>query len=329
MNMSQTIKVARIHEYGGPEVLKFEDVQLDEPGPGQVLVRNKVLGLNFVDVYYRRGSFPVAALPAILGNEAAGVVEAIGPGVTSVAVGDRVAYSDDINGSYATARLYAADRLVAIPGGVSDEQAATVLLKGLTARYLLKEMLPLKAGDTVLYHAAAGGVGQIVARWGKAMGLKVIGTVSNEEKAAVARAAGCSDVINYRTEDFVDRVMEITAGRGVRVVFDSVGKDTFKASLQALAIRGMLVVFGKASGDLPDMNPFELAPRALQLAWPILPHYVSTRERLVAAATDLFDAVAAGVIDATPARVYPFEQLVQAHRDLEQRRTVGSAVLVL
>jgi len=325
--MVQTVKAARIHGYGGPEVLKFEDVQLGEPAQGQVLVRNKVLGLNFVDVYYRRGTFPVAALPAILGNEAAGVVEAIGPGVTSVAVGDRVAYSDDINGSYATARLYAADRLVAIPAGVSDEQAAAVLLKGLTARYLLKEMLPLNAGDTVLYHAAAGGVGQIVAQWGRGLGLKVIGTVSDERKAEVARAAGCSDVINYRTENFVDRVMEITKGRGVRAVFDSVGKDTFKDSLRALAVRGMLVVFGKASGDLPDVNPFDLAPRSMQLAWPILPHYVGTREQLVTAAADLFDAVATGVVDARPARVYPFEQLVQAHRDLEERRTVGSAVL--
>lgn len=327
--MNQSVRVARIHSYGGPEVLVFEDTELAPPGPGQVLVRNRVLGLNFVDVYYRRGTFPVAALPAVLGNEAAGVVEAVGAGVTQVKVGDRVGYCDDINGSYATARLYDANRLIQLPATISDAQAAAVMLKGLTARYLLKEVVPLKAGDTVLYHAAAGGVGQIFSQWGKALGINVIGTVSDDRKAEVARKNGCADVINYRTEDFVSRVMEITGGRGVRAVFDSVGKDTFKDSIKVLATRGMVVVFGKASGDLPDINPFELAPRSLQLAWPILPSYVDTGEKLVASANDLFDAIASGHVNADPETSYPFDRLVEAHRALEGRQTIGATVLTL
>lgn len=327
--MNRSVKVARIHSVGGPEVLQFETMEIAPPGPGEVLVRNQMLGLNFVDVYYRRGTFPVGPLPAVLGNEAAGVVEAIGEGVTEVAVGDRVGYCDDINGSYATARLYAANRLIPLPPGISDAQAASVMLKGLTARYLLKEVLPLKAGDTVLYHAAAGGVGQIFSQWAKALGIKVIGTVSDEHKAMVASKNGCTHVINYRREDFVSRVMQITEGRGVRAVFDSVGKDTFKGSLRVLAVRGMVVVFGKASGDLPDINPFELAPRSLQLAWPVLPSYVDSHERLVTAAADLFDSIAAGYINADPAASYPFDQLVEAHRALEDRETVGATVLTL
>lgn len=327
--MSIKVNAAVIHTYGGPDVLKFEQVEVGAPGPGHVLVRNKILGLNFVDVYYRRGTFPVASLPAILGNEAAGVVEAVGPGVTRVAVGDRVAYADDINGSYAGARLYDANRLVKIPPTVTDEQAASILLKGLTARMLLKQTVPLQTGDTVLYHAAAGGVGQLFAQWGKALGLTVIGTVSSESKAEVALQSGCAHVINYRTENFVDRVMEITQGRGVRAVFDAIGKDTFKDSLKALAIRGTLVVFGKASGDHPDMNVFDLALRSLQLAWPILPNYVLSHVELADAAADVFDAIASGIIKAEPDRVYPFEQLVEAHRDLEERRTVGASVLRL
>ncbi|HEY0489233.1 MAG TPA: quinone oxidoreductase [Telluria sp.] len=327
--MNQSVKVARIHNYGGPEVLVFEDIELAPPGPGQVLVRNRVLGLNFVDVYYRRGTFPVAALPAVLGNEAAGVVEAVGEGVTQVKVGDRVGYCDDINGSYATARLYEENRLIPLPASISDAQAASVMLKGLTARYLLKEVLPIKAGDTVLYHAAAGGVGQIFSQWGKALGINVIGTVSDDRKAEVARKNGCAHVINYRTEDFVSRVMEITGGRGVRAVFDSVGKDTFKGSLKVLETRGMVVVFGKASGDLPDINPFELAPRSLQLAWPILPSYVDTREKLVESAGDLFEAIASGHVKADPETSYPFDRLVEAHRALEDRQTIGATVLTL
>lgn len=325
--MSRTVKVARIHEVGAPEVLKFEAMTLADPAPGQALVRNTVIGLNFVEVYYRRGTFGVPAFPAILGNEAAGVVEAVGPGVTSVKPGDRVVYGDDIHGSYTTARLYDAERLTVIPQGISDDQAAASFLKGLTARYLLKEVVPLKAGDTILVHAAAGGVGLILTQWASALGLHVIGTVSTGHKATLARAAGCEHVINYHTENFVERVIEITGGKGVRAVFDSVGKDTFLGSLKTLAIRGSLIVFGKASGDLPAIDPFELAPRALSLAWPILPHYVSTPQDLATAAADLFDAIKTGIIKVDPTRVYPFDELVQAHRDMEQRQTVGAVVL--
>lgn len=327
--MTHYAKAARIHKYGKPEVLVFDDVEVAEPGIGQILVKNNVVGLNFVDVYYRRGTFPVPELPYILGNEAAGVVLAVGPGVVDFAAGDRVGYCDDINGSYTTARLYQADRLIKLPDDISDEQACSVMLKGLTARYLLKEVTPLHPGDTVLYHAAAGGVGQIFAKWGKALGFNVIGTVSSEEKAGIAHRSGCSHVINYSEENFLERVLEITDGQGVRAVFDSVGKDTFQQSLKALAAKGMLVVFGKASGDLPDLNPFDLAPRALQLAWPILPQYVATQNELVAAAEDLFNAVRTGTIDAKPDRVYAFNDLVKAHADLEERRTVGATILTL
>lgn len=327
--MSYPATAARIHKYGPPEVLVFEQIDVAQPGPGQVVVKNNVVGLNFVDVYYRRGTFPVPNLPYILGNEGAGTVLAVGEGVSDFAVGDRVGYCDDINGSYTTARLYDAHRLVKLPSDISDEEACAAMLKGMTARYLLKEVTQLQAGDTVLYHAAAGGVGQIFAQWGKALGLNIIGTVSTDEKAEVARKNGCSHVINYKTENFLERVLEISDGKGVRAVFDSVGKDTFQQSLKALAVKGMLVVFGKASGDLPDLNPFDLAPRALQLAWPILPHYVSTRDELVKAADDLFEAIRSGIVSAKPDRVYTFDQLVQAHSDLEERRTVGATVLTM
>lgn len=325
--MPCTVKVARIHEYGAPEVLQFEQMTLADPGPGQALVRNTVIGLNFVEVYYRRGTFGVPSFPAVLGNEASGVVEAVGPGVSNVKPGDRVVYGDDIHGSYTTARLYQADRLTVIPDGVSDDQAAASFLKGLTARYLLKEVVPFKPGDTILVHAAAGGVGLILTQWATALGLHVIGTVSSEHKAALARQAGCEHVINYSSENFVERVMEITAGQGVRAVFDSVGKDTFKDSLKTLAIRGAMVVFGKASGDLPAIDPFELAPRALSLAWPILPHYVATPQELAAAAADLFAAIQSGMVKVDPTRIYAFDELVQAHSDMEQRKTVGAVVL--
>ncbi|AWY44267.1 quinone oxidoreductase [Pseudomonas putida] len=327
--MSNTARAARIHTYGPPEVLVFEEIEVPSPGPGQILIRNTVIGLNFVEVYYRRGTFPVPAFPAVLGNEAAGVVEAVGEGVTRVKVGDRVVYSDDVHGAYSTLCVYPADRVALVPAGISDRQAASSFLKGLTARYLLKETVTLKAGDTVLYHAAAGGVGKLFVQWASALGIRVIGTVSSEEKMAVALQAGCSHVINYRTENFAARVMEITAGVGVKAVFDSVGKDTFVDSLSVLQPRGTLVVFGKASGNPPLIDPFALAPRSLNLTWPVLPVYVATAQQLADAARDLFHAIETWVIDVEPSHVYPFEQLVDAHRDLEERHTTGSAILVV
>jgi NADPH2:quinone reductase len=327
--MSNNARAARIHAYGPPEVLVFEDIQVAHPGPGQVLIRNTVIGLNFVEVYYRRGTFPVPAFPAVLGNEAAGVVAAVGADVTNVKAGDRVVYSDDVHGAYSTLCLYPADRVTIIPDGISDKQAASSFLKGLTARYLLKETVNLQAGDTVLYHAAAGGVGQVFVQWAKALGVKVIGTVSSEEKKLVALDAGCSHVINYQTENFADRVMELTGNIGVKAVFDSVGKDTFVDSLAVLQPRGTLVVFGKASGSPPLVNPFDLAPRSLNLTWPVLPVYVATSQQLSTAAADLFHAILTGMIKVEPSRVYPFEQLVEAHRELEERRSTGAAVLIV
>src|SRR6266436_6466570 len=260
--MPTTARVARIHEYGPPEVLRFEDIVVGEPGDDEALIRNTVIGLNFVDVYYRRGTLPVRAF-----------------------------------------------------------------LEGLTARYLLKEVVELRPGDTVLYHAAAGGVGQIFVQWAKALGLKVIGTVSSDAKAKLARHAGCDHVINYSSEDFVAEALAFTTGNGVAAVFDSVGADTFRGSLAVLRPRGTLVQFGKASGFPEPVDLFELAPRALYLTWPILPHYTSTAEDLAIAAADLFDAIATGILKVDPINLYPFSQLIEAHHDLEERRTAGAAVL--
>jgi NADPH2:quinone reductase len=327
--MSHTALAARIHEYGPAEVLVFEQVNIPLPRPDEVRIRNTVIGLNFVDIYYRRGTFPVPAFPIVLGNEAAGVIEAVGSNVTTLKPGDRVVYSDDIHGAYTTHRIYAADRVAVLPDAITDLQAAASFLKGLTARYLLKETVDLLPGDTVLYHAAAGGVGKIFCQWAKELGVRVIGTVSSEAKAIVAKNAGCSHVINYSTEDFVERVIELTGGSGVKAVFDSVGKDTFAGSLAVLRPRGTLVVFGKASGNPPLVDPFELAPRSLKLIWPVLPVYVSTARELAVAAMDLFQAIGTGLINVEPDEIYPFSHLVEAHRDLEERRTTGAAVLVI
>ena len=275
--MSTKATAARIYEYGEPDVFRFETMDVPDPVGHEVLVRNTVIGLNFVDIYYRRGTLPVPEFPAIIGDEASGVVEAVGPNVTLVKVGDRVAYADAF-GAYTTVRLYPEDRLTVIPDGVTDDQAASSLLKGLTARYLLKETVQLHEGDTVLYHAAAGGVGQIFTQWARSLGIDVIGTVSTAEKAQIALQAGCKAAVNYSTEDFVERTFELTGGQGVKAVYDSVGKDTFRGSLAILRPRGTLVQFGNASGFAEPISPFELAPRALYLTWAILPHYNNTQK---------------------------------------------------
>ena len=325
--MAYKVRSAVIHAYGPPQALQFEDQTVAAPGPGEAFVRNTILGLNFVDVYYRRGTFPVPSLPAVLGNEAVGVVEAIGSDVTSVKVGDRVVYSDDIRGAYTTGRLYQADRLTLIPDHITDEQAASAHLKGLTAQMLLKQAITLQAGDTVLYHAAAGGVGQIFSQWGKALGLRVIGTVSTPQKAEQAMLAGCDAVIDYSREDFVQKTRGLTDGLGVKAVFDSVGKNTFQGSLEALAPRGSLVLFGKASGDHPMLDPFALAPRSLRVSWPVLPVYVNTPLELATSSADLFTAIGQGLVRIAPSHDYSFEDIVEAHRDLEERRTTGAVIL--
>lgn len=326
IEMPVKARAARIHQYGAPEVLTFEDILIPDPGDGEVLVRNTMIGLNFVDVYFRRGTMQVPSFPAVIGNEAAGVVEAVGSGVTSVKVGDRVVFGHS-KGAYATAGLHRAGSLAIIPDDVSDAQAAAGVLKGLTARYLVKEVVPLKRGDTVVYHAAAGGVGQIFVQWAKSLGYRVIGTVSSESKADVARLAGCDHVINYRTEDFVARTFELTDGLGVDAVFDSVGEDTFRGSLAVLKVRGTLVQFGKASGEITPINPYELAPRGLHLTWPMLEHYIATPAQHAEAAADLFAVIRSGVLKVDPTQIYSFDDVVQAHHDLEERRTTGAAVL--
>ncbi|EJZ17335.1 quinone oxidoreductase [Rhizobium sp. Pop5] len=324
--MSIRARAARIHQYGAPEVLKFEDIPIPEPADGEVLVRHTVIGLNFVDVYFRRGTMEVPSFPAVIGNEAAGIVEAVGRGVTSVKVGDRVVFGHS-TGAYATRGVHPADRLAVIPDGVSDEQAAASFLKGLTARYLIKDVVPLKTGDTIVYHAAAGGVGQIFVQWAKSLGYRVIGTVSSQSKAEIARQAGCDHVINYSTEDFVARTFELTGGVGVDAVFDSVGEDTFRGSLAVLKVRGTLVQFGKASGEITPIDPYVLAAKSLHLTWGRLDHYVVTAAETAEAAADLFAAIEAGVLKVDPSRIYSFDDVVEAHRDLEGRRTTGSAVL--
>jgi NADPH:quinone reductase len=320
-------RAVRIHKYGPPEVLTIESIDVSPPGPGEAIIRHTAIGLNFVEVYFRRGTFQAPALPAVLGNEGAGVVEAVGPGVKDVSVGDRVVYADGPLGAYATARIYPADRLVRIPDGVSDIQAAASFLRGVTARMLLKEVVPLQSDDVVLFHAAAGGVGLLFAQWERALGVRVIGTVSNDAKAAAARQAGCIEVIDYAKEDFLARVRDLTGGEGVAAVFDSIGRDTFMKSLEVLRPRGVLVAFGQASGSPPAFDPFLLAPKALHVTWPGRHIYTASRQQLETSAADLFDAIREGILEVGPSRTYAFEDIISAHRDLESRQIIGAAVI--
>ena len=320
-------RAVRIYKYGPPEVLTIESVEAPQPGPGEALIRHTAIGLNFVEVYFRRGTFQVPALPAVLGNEGAGLVEAVGPEVSAISVGDRVVYADGPLGAYATVRLYPADRLVRIPDGVSDTQAAASFLRGVTARMLLKEVAPLQPDDTVLFHAAAGGVGLLFAQWARALGVRVIGTVSNEVKAAAARRAGCAEVINYVKEDFVAHVRDLTGGEGVAAVFDSIGRDTFLKSLEVLRPRGVLAAFGQASGSPPAFDPFLLAPKALHVTWPGRHVYTASRQQLETSAADLFGAIREGILDVGPTRTYAFDDIASAHHDLESRQIIGAAVI--
>ena len=320
-------KAVRIHEVGGPEVLKFETVEVGDPGPGQALLRQTATGLNYIDTYQRTGLYPLASFPVVLGMEGAGVVEAVGEGVTEVDVGDRVAYSMAL-GAYAERRLVPAAVLVRLPDGISDDQGAAMMLKGCTAQYLLRRTYRVEAGDTVLIHAAAGGVGLIVCQWAKLLGATVIGTVGSADKAALAKAHGCDHVIDYRTENFAERVREITNGAGIPVVYDSVGRDTFTASLDCLQPRGLLVSFGQSSGAIPPFDPGVLAQKgSLFLTRPSLASYIGTREELEATATELFDVVLNGAVEIEVNQTYPLEEAATAHRDLEARKTTGSTVL--
>ena len=318
----------RIHEIGGPEVLRWEAVDVPDPGPGEALIRQTAAGLNFIDVYFRTGLYPAPSFPATIGNEGAGVVEAIGDGVTEVAVGDLVAYCMSL-GSYAQRRVIASKQLVKIPDGIGAEQAAAVMLKGCTVQYLIRRTHAVQPGETVLFHAAAGGCGLIACQWLKHLGATVIGTVGTREKAALAKAHGCDHPIVYTEESFVDRVKELTGGKGVPVVYDSVGKDTFDDSLRCLQPRGLMVSFGNASGAVEPFKPAILAGRgSLFLTRPTLATYTATREELEETTAELFDVVGRGAVRIEVNQTYALENAAQAHRDLEARKTTGSTVLL-
>jgi NADPH:quinone reductase len=315
----------RIHEHGGPEVLRWEDVPVPDPGPGEARIRQRAVGVNFIDVYHRTGLYPLS-LPAVLGSEAAGVVEAVGRGVTTVSVGDRVAYAG-LPGAYAEGRTVPAERLVKLPDGIGDELAAAVMLKGMTAEYLLRRTHRVAPGESIVFHAAAGGVGQIACQWAKALGATVIGTVGSQAKVDVARRHGCDHVL-VTGPDLASRVRELSGGVGAHVVYDGVGKDTWEASLDSLRPRGMLVSFGNASGPVPAFQPLVLTMKgSLFLARPSLVHYVATREELVASAGAVFEAIGSGAVRVDIRHRYPLADAAHAHADLEGRRTSGPIVL--
>lgn len=327
MNPAQiTTRAIRIHEYGGPGVLRWEEVGLPGPGAGEARIRHTAIGLNMIDTYHRSGLYPLQ-LPSGIGSEGAGIVEAIGSGVSNVAVGDRVAYTGPPIGSYAEQRNYPADRLVPIPEGISDEAAASVMLKGLTAWYLLRRSYRVQAGDTILLYAAAGGVGSLASQWAKQLGARVIGVVSTEEKAKLARLQGCDHVV-MADDDIAARARELTDGKGVAAVYDSVGRDTFTASLDSLRPHGTLVSFGNASGPVEPFSLLELAHRgSLYVTRPVLFHFIPTRDALLDACGELFAALDAGM-RIRIGQTYPLENAEQAHLDIEARLTTGSTVLL-
>jgi len=321
-------KAIRFHSCGGPEVLQWEEVPVGDPGPGEARVRNKACGLNMIDVYQRTGLYKVP-LPAVAGNEGAGVVEAVGAGVAHVKPGDRVVYAGGPPGAYCEVRVMPAERLCILPDGLSFEQGAAMMLKGMTVQYLIRRTHKVQQGETVLFHAVAGGVGLIACQWLKALGATVIGTAGSDEKCAIARQHGAGHCINYRSESFVERVREITRGEGVPVVYDSVGKDTFDGSLDCLRPLGLMVSFGNTSGPVPPFEPGVLAQKgSLYMTRPRLPDYTSKRADLEATSRELFEVVLSGKVKITIGRRYPLEDAAQAHRDLEARRTIGSSILI-
>ncbi len=320
-------RAIRIHETGGPEVLRFEAIEVGEPGPGQVRLRQRACGLNYIDVYGRTGLYPVGDLPAILGMEAAGEVEKLGDGVTDLAIGDRVAYPM-ILGAYAEARVVDADKLVKIPDSIDDTTAAAMMLQGLTAHYLLFRTYPVKPGDTILVYAAAGGVGLILCQWANQLGATVIGCVGSAEKAELARANGCHHAILYRDEDIPTRVRELTDGEGVAVAYDSIGKATFEDSLDSLRPFGVLATYGNASGKVEPFDPLILAAKgSLYVTRPTLATHISTRALLDEGAARLIDAVSGGKVKIHVNQVLPLAQCADAHRRLEARETTGATVL--
>jgi len=317
----------RIHEYGGPEVLKYEAVDVPDPAEGEATIRHTAIGLNFIDTYHRTGLYPLE-LPLVLGTEGAGVVEAVGPGVSDISPGDRVVYTGLPLGAYSTVRNYPAGRLVPIPDGISDQDAAAVLLKGLTAWYLLRRSYPVKPGDAVLLYAAAGGVGSLAAQWGKHLGATIIGVVSTEEKAERAREKGCDHIIMSDQHDIPGAVRALTGGEGVAAVYDSIGKDTFMTSLDCLRPHGVMVTFGNATGPVDPFAPAELAKRhSLYVTRPVLFDFIASREDLLAATDELFGVMLEGVVTVDVNQRYSLENAAQAHIDLESRKTTGSTII--
>lgn len=322
-------KAIRIHETGGPEALKWEDVEVGNPGEGEIRVRHTAVGLNYIDVYFRSGLYPGPDLPFGLGLEAAGVVEAVGGGVDDLAEGDRVAYAAPPLGAYSEARVMPAKKAVKIPDGIEDKQAAAMMLQGMTAEYLLRRCYPVKKGQTLLFHAAAGGVGLIACQWAKHLGATVIGTVGSEQKAELAKAHGCDYTILYNEEDFAERVKEITGGKGLPVVYDSVGKSTFMRSLDCLAPRGMLVSFGQSSGPVEPLNVGILSQKgSLYLTRPTLMTYTASREDTVESSGALFEVVKKGAVKIEVYQTFALKDAADAHRALEGRKTTGSTVLI-
>ncbi|WP_026986814.1 quinone oxidoreductase family protein [Fodinicurvata fenggangensis] len=322
-------KAVRLYEHGGPEVFVWEDVDLPAPGPGEVRLKHAAVGLNYIDVYHRTGLYPTGEPPVTIGLEGAGTIQAVGDGVEELKEGMRVAYASPPIGSYAQERNMPADRLVRLPDGIDDQTAAAMMLQGMTVQYLIRRTYRVKAGETVLFHAAAGGVGLIASQWLKALGVKVIGTVGSDEKAELAKAHGCTHTINYRTEDFVARVKELTHGVGVPVVYDSIGKETFEASLDCLQPMGTMVSFGNASGPVEAFDLGLLAAKgSLFVTRPSLMAYTAKRADLVASANELFEVVQSGAVKIEINQTYPLSETAQAHRDLEARKTTGSTILL-
>lgn len=328
INVKTKANAIRMHRFGGPDVLEFEAVELPDPADGEARIRHTAIGLNFIDTYHRSGLYPLD-LPTGLGSEAAGVVEAVGPGVTEVQTGDRVVYTGRPADAYSEARNFPATKLVPIPDSVSDEEAAAVFLKGLTAWYLLRRSYPVQKGDPILLYAAAGGVGSLASQWANHLGATVIGIVSTDEKAALARSQGCHHIVKSDRPDTAAAVRELTGGEGVAAVYDSVGRDTFMGSLDSLRPHGVMVTFGNTSGPVEPFAPSELAKRrSLYVTRPTLFDFIDTRERLLAAANELFGVVSRGIVKIRINQRYPLKDAAQAHKDLEARKTTGSTILV-
>jgi NADPH:quinone reductase len=322
------MKAVIINKTGGPEVLEIKNIKLEDPKSGEVLIKNEAIGLNYIDTYHRSGLYPVE-LPSNIGMEGAGVIEKVGPDVNDFNVGDKVAYASMPIGSYSTHRIFPTKKLVKVPEGIELENVVTLMTKGITTFYLLHKTFPVKSGDTILYHAAAGGVGQILCQWAKSLGCTVIGTVGSDEKIEIAKSNGCDHVINYSKENFAEKVKEITNGKGVPVVYDGVGKKTFDGSIECLKIRGTMVSFGNASGPLDPCNVTKsLAPKGLYLTRPSIAHYTTNREELDEATNKVFEMFMAKKFNLKIFKKYSLTEIVKAHQDLENRKILGPAVII-